>query len=142
MSHLQSQIKDLERYIAFLQVKQPSSPLDYSRQEHVALPLFSPSATPSSATPRVLPDDAAKPLLSPEKDTKQKTKHVTFADDEKNFPFGDEFAGPVPQYRLSMAQLDGVDCTVDSTRCEWEKMDSLGSAFYQTKVLQLGCYLL
>ena len=34
---------------------------------------------------------------------------------------------PIPDYRLSLTQLDGVDCTIDSKMWEWERLDPLGS---------------
>ena len=41
-------------------------------------------------------------------------------------PFVEKTRQPVPDYRLSMTQLDGVDCLMDNTMREWEKVDSLG----------------
>ena len=41
-------------------------------------------------------------------------------------PFMRHGSQPVPRYRLAMTQLDGVECVVDSTRCEWGKQSSLG----------------
>ena len=36
---------------------------------------------------------------------------------------------PVPQYRLSMTQLDGVNCKLDNTQCELQRVDSLQTQF-------------
>ena len=35
----------------------------------------------------------------------------------------------MPDYRLSLTQLDGVDCTIDSKMWEWERVDPLGSTY-------------
>ena len=121
MTHLQSQIKDLERYISFLQTKQSSTP--QSPRSH---DLSSREATPPvvSAPHSYRPHPKALSLSGAGSKPK---KHVTFAREEWD-GLCDE--PPTPQYRLSMAQLDGVECTVDSTKYEWEKMDSFGRELY------------
>ena len=88
------------------------------------------STPDSEASCASSPDPTAqpKPSISFERFHNVKSKHVTFAPQDKwEGPYRDP---PTPLYRLSMTQLDGVDCMVDSTRCEWEKMDSLGRAVH------------
>ena len=126
VGHLQSQIKDLERYIVFLQAKQVSTPTTPNLEDP-------PTTSLSHDSPRdpTTPEDArrshGRPTISLAKPSRGAGggKRVTFARETWDGRFEDP---PTPQYRLSMAQLDGVDCVVDSTRCEWEKMDSLGKA--------------
>lgn len=126
VSHLQSQIKDLERYIVFLQAKHTSTPTTPD-VEAPPTPRFSRDLSHDS-TPST-PDSKrpSQPTISLDKPAHmgRGKKHVRFARESWEGAFEDP---PAPLYRLSMAQLDGVDCVIDSTRCEWEKMDQLGRA--------------
>ena len=122
VSHLQSQIKDLERYIIFLQAKQTTTP----DMEAPPTPQLSQDSSHVStpSTPNIS-NRPSWPTISLEKPAHvgRGGKHVRFA--QESWEVEDP---PAPQYRLSMTQLDGVDCVIDSTRCEWEKMDQLGRA--------------
>ena len=141
MGHLQSQIKDLERYIVFLQAKQVSTPTTPMTPDAEApsLPLPFPqhlrtlSHDTSHDPPTPIDADGTykSPSISLEKPDSigRAGKRVTFARETWEGAFEDP---PMPQYRLSMTQLDGVACVVDSTHCEWEKMDSLGRALQKT----------
>ena len=126
VSHLQSQIKDLERYIVFLQAKHTSMPTTPD-VEATPTPRLSLDSS-HVATPSTLDSKRPSwPTISLDKPAHvgRGGKHVRFAWESREGPFDDP---PPPLYRLSMAQLDGVDCVIDSTRCEWEKMDQLGRA--------------
>ena len=131
MDHLQSQIKDLERYIVFLQAKQTSTPTTPD-VEAPPIPLshgmsHDPTTPDSNDAERSLNRSTItlkQPSLS-----NRSSKRVTFAQETWEGAFEDP---PTPKYRLSMTQLDGVDCVVDATRCEWEKMDSLGRSLPKT----------
>ena len=105
--HLQGQIKDLERYITFLQAKQKTDP-ETDPDLHDLHEEADAQTKVSSSRHRVT------------------SKHVTFAEDMINNPISFRHDNPPPPlYRLSMTQLDGVECSVDSSHCEWEKRDSL-----------------
>ena len=56
-------------------------------------------------------------------------------------PFMRYGSQPVPRYRLAMTQLDGVECVVDSTRCEWGKQSSLGDPMLEGTKVSCGCGL-
>ena len=147
MTQLQNQIHDLERYIAFLQAASPNHPLtdDASSSE-----LDSSSSrnypTPNKShdyTTRSHDRHASSSKKKHRSSTSSRPKKVTFA--ESDLPSGSvplpspisrsRLIGPtlgnrhqpVPDYRLSLTQLDGVDCTIDSKMWEWERLDPLGS---------------
>ena len=135
MSHLQGQIKDLERYITFLQTKQVSSPdsehrhslsHDHTSHDPTSHDLTSPHVLTSPVL--VSPHLTHRPHGISLDRQHSTSKHVTFAKEKWESPYDNP---PVPQYRLSMTQLDeGVACAVDAKRCEWEKMDSLGNSLH------------
>ncbi len=125
VGHLQSQIKDLERYIVFLQAKQ-STPTTPDVEATPTTTLSHEWSHDHPTTPHSVGRTRGQPTISLERPRAPGIgKRVTFARETWDGVFEEP---PTPQYRLSMAQLDGVECVVDSTRCEWEKMDSLGKA--------------
>ena len=126
LSHMQGQIKDLERYISFLQTKQTCSLPDPER-------LVSPSPDPSHDQPHLTSSHTVKP------------KKVTFSDDVPSLRGSSEekehLDPPVPQYKPSLTQLsgvqsalDGVHCPLDSSQCEWEKADNFQRQYDLNKV--------
>lgn len=123
VSHLQGQIKDLERYIGFLQAKQVSTP----DSECLTTPHDSTSHNSVSHDSMLGSCDSIKsPLkLHPKPSLSLKGQLSKQAGVMEQWE-GLQNDPPTPQYRLSMTQLDGVECAIDARRCEWEKMDSLG----------------
>ena len=118
MGQLQGQIRDLERYITFLQTKktrlQPRAKRHDSDSEETSSDYSDEEDEEEMFTPYSL-----------------KTKRVTFADEvflQRNKEGGD-FEPPVPDYQVSMTQqLDGVNCALDYSRCEWEKTDTFSQS--------------
>ena len=151
MTQLQNQIHDLERYIAFLQAASPNHPSltdDTSGSE--------PDSSSSSRdyyTPSKSHDHTARSHDHSSSSSKKKRrsstsnsgrpKKVTFAESDSSSgsvplpspisrsqlvgPTLGRTHQPIPDYRLSLTQLDGVDCTIDSKIWEWERLDPLGS---------------
>ncbi len=67
-------------------------------------------------------------------------RHLSYAGTEFDgiLPGGRGRFTPVPRYRLSIAQLEGVECTIDATKCEWEKRDSFKRGFNQDAQVRGG----
>lgn len=148
MSQLQNQIHDLERYIAFLQAASPnarplpddasSSELDSSSPHDYHTPTMSHDPTTKSH------DYRHRSSSSSSSAKKRRPKRVTFAESDSSSgtlpppsplsrlqlvgPTLGNRHQPIPDYRLSLTQLDGVDCTIDSKMWEWERVDPLGSS--------------
>ena len=137
VSQLQNQIRDLERYITFLQASSPNPrPLtdDTSSSEL--------DTSSSHDSPYTKSHDLHGHTPSSKK---RRSKKVTFAESQpspsvslpppspasRSRLIGPTLGNrhqPVPDYRLSLTQLDGVDCSVESKMWEWERVDPLGSS--------------
>lgn len=149
VTQLQNQIHDLERYIAFLQAASPNRPSlvdDASSSE-----LDSSSSGYDYHTPAKSHDHTIRShdhssskkkhrSSTSSSSTSRRLKRVTFAESSGSVPppspiSRSQLVGPtlgrmhqpVPDYRLSLTQLDGVDCSIDSKMWEWERVDPLGS---------------
>ena len=148
MTQLQNQIHDLERYIAFLQAASPNRP-SLTDDNTSSSELDSSSSGRDYYTPPKSHDyttrshdhsSSKKKRRSSTSSSNSRPKKVTFAESTGSVPppspiSRSQLIGPtlgrthqpVPDYRLSLTQLDGVDCTVDSKMWEWERVDPLGS---------------
>ena len=147
VSQLQNQIHDLERYIAFLQAANPNHPSlndDTSSSDNSSSHDYRTSTKSHDLTARSH-DHHSKKNRRSSTSSNSRPKKVTFA--ESDFSSGSvplpspasrsRLVGPtlkhvhqpVPDYRLSLTQLDGVDCTIDSKMWEWERLDPLGTGF-------------
>ena len=153
MGQLQVQIQDMERYISFLQAGQPL--------RHPAPAATIRSHDPDSESHDDEDDDTDS---SPDTDRGTRIKRnsslpnlkkrVSFAEDHHSRyydlatappslasrgrlvgPVMERERQPVPNYRLSLTQLDGVHCSVDTSRMEWEKADSLKDPLQQSQVI-------
>lgn len=138
VTQLQNQIKDLERYITFIQTARPKMSHDPHQESHDTNPhhqLPSPLALTNSKPKKVTFADDLDGNLEPDKvplpSPLSRTKLVG--------PLVDKKRQPVPDYRLSMTQLDGVDCLMDNTMKEWEKVDSLGDPLLYDAVQVCEC---
>ena len=164
MEQLQNQIADLERYISFLQDAHPNRrppqpvqnsglplPRSHDTDTKIHVPHYkshdskirkrSKSTGSHDHVTKSHDKSQDKPLdpVSHE----DKPKKAEPADEETPTPttpkdvigpflrHGDR---PVPEYRLALTQLDGVDCVVDSSRFEWGKESSLGEPLQGSKV--------
>ena len=146
MTQLQNQIHDLERYIAFLQAASPNRPSltdDMSSSEPDSSSSGRDYYTPTKShdhTTRSHDHTSSKKKHRSSTSSSSRPKKVTFAESSGIVPppspiSRSQLVGPtlgrthqpVPDYRLSLTQLDGVDCTIDSKMWEWERLDPLGS---------------
>ncbi len=137
MGHLQGQIKDLERYITFLQTKQ-------TRLQPRARSYEGSDFTESSSTDNSEDDDDDDDDDDDEPYTAyslKRNKHVTFSEEVsiQRCPERADYELPVPEYEVSMSkQLDGVNCALDYSRCEWEKTDTLNHTYQGPKQVKGG----
>ncbi len=156
---LQSQIEDLERYITFLQDAHPSkptSPITPPQGSGLPLPRSRDIDTGIHVPHHRSRDSKSSKKKSHDNTTKSRDRrHYPQHDDMKRVTFAEsahngevtpttpiEMIGPflrhgnqaVPEYRLALTQLDGVDCAMDASRSEWVQEGSLGEPLQGSKV--------
>ena len=149
VTQLQNQIHDLERYIAFLQAASPNRPSlvdDTSSSEPDSSSSGYDYHTPAKSHDHTIrshdhsSSSTKKRRSSTSSSGSRRPKKVTFAESSGSVPppspiSRSQLVGPtlgrthqpIPDYRLSLTQLDGVDCSIDSKMWEWERVDPLGS---------------
>ncbi len=156
MSQLQSQIEDLERYITFLQDAHPNKrpPPPSSRSSGLPLPRSRSHPHRSRGNEKKRSHDPRDESRDSSGSVKthypqhEDVKQVTFAESAHNNEVTSPPATPsdvigpflrhgdqaVPDYHLTLTQLDRAECCVDTARSEWNREGSLGTPLEGSKV--------